>query len=121
SHQGFVIQTIYQTSGRIDVAFKRFVQVKVNEANVVGEWFKDTSLSGDNLVDTTGSQYPAIAGKNIVHFGDSLTEFGTYHSLLSSSSGANTTSVDRKSTRLNSSHVSISYAVFCLKTQKNML
>src|SRR5699024_12377158 len=27
-------------------------------------------------------------------------------------------SVDRKSTRLNSSHVSISYAVFCLKKQK---
>src|SRR5699024_12000788 len=26
--------------------------------------------------------------------------------------------VDRKSTRLNSSHVSISYAVFCLKKQK---
>src|SRR6266704_2519536 len=26
---------------------------------------------------------------------------------------------DRKSTRLNSSHVSISYAVFCLKKQKN--
>src|SRR5699024_12119628 len=25
---------------------------------------------------------------------------------------------DRKSTRLNSSHVSISYAVFCLKTKK---
>src|SRR5699024_11318015 len=27
-------------------------------------------------------------------------------------------SADRKSTRLNSSHVSISYAVFCLKTKK---
>src|SRR5699024_10263204 len=27
--------------------------------------------------------------------------------------------VDRKSTRLNSSHVSISYAVFCLKTPKD--
>src|SRR5437868_12947069 len=27
---------------------------------------------------------------------------------------------DRKSTRLNSSHVSISYAVFCLKKKKNM-
>src|SRR5690606_41588242 len=26
---------------------------------------------------------------------------------------------DRKSTRLNSSHVKISYAVFCLKKQKN--
>src|SRR5690625_314630 len=29
--------------------------------------------------------------------------------------------LDRKSTRLNSSHVAISYAVFCLKKQKNDL
>lgn len=92
-HQGFVIQTIYQTSGRIDVAYKRFVQVKPNESNIAGEWFKDTSLSGGHLVDTTGSQYPALAGKNIVHFGDSLTEFGTYHEILNAISGANTTSV----------------------------
>src|SRR5699024_11725067 len=28
---------------------------------------------------------------------------------------SDTTAIDRKSTRLNSSHVSISYAVFCLK------
>src|SRR5699024_4967608 len=28
---------------------------------------------------------------------------------------------DRKSTRLNSSHVSISYAVFCLKKKKNQI
>src|SRR5690625_7993780 len=28
--------------------------------------------------------------------------------------------VDRKSTRLNSSHVAISYAVFCLKKKENM-
>src|SRR3989442_5789473 len=28
---------------------------------------------------------------------------------------------DRKSTRLNSSHVRISYAVFCLKKQRNLL
>src|SRR5437660_4831585 len=28
---------------------------------------------------------------------------------------------DRKSTRLNSSHVAISYAVFCLKKKKNLL
>src|SRR3712207_8290846 len=27
---------------------------------------------------------------------------------------------DRKSTRLNSSHANISYAVFCLKTKKNI-
>src|SRR5207253_6935616 len=30
-------------------------------------------------------------------------------------------SEDRKSTRLNSSHVAISYAVFCLKKKKNKL
>src|SRR5437868_15228820 len=29
--------------------------------------------------------------------------------------------LDRKSTRLNSSHVSISYAVFCLKKKKNKI
>src|SRR5437868_14609529 len=29
--------------------------------------------------------------------------------------------LDRKSTRLNSSHVSISYAVFCLKKKKNLV
>src|SRR5438067_3206628 len=32
---------------------------------------------------------------------------------------AQRTPEDRKSTRLNSSHVSISYAVFCLKKKKN--
>src|SRR5699024_12139439 len=32
--------------------------------------------------------------------------------------GAGTNPGDRKSTRLNSSHVSISYAVFCLKKKK---
>src|SRR5207302_9683761 len=31
---------------------------------------------------------------------------------------ANMTNTDRKSTRLNSSHVKISYAVFCLKKKK---
>src|SRR5438445_8392757 len=29
--------------------------------------------------------------------------------------------IDRKSTRLNSSHANISYAVFCLKKKKNQL
>src|SRR5437870_10937695 len=32
--------------------------------------------------------------------------------------GAETRIIDRKSTRLNSSHVAISYAVFCLKKKK---
>src|SRR5699024_11476799 len=36
----------------------------------------------------------------------------------SNASGYGMDSKDRKSTRLNSSHVSISYAVFCLKKKK---
>src|ERR1039458_10587294 len=35
--------------------------------------------------------------------------------------GAQGTRADRKSTRLNSSHLGISYAVFCLKKKKNQL
>src|SRR5690606_41938928 len=35
-----------------------------------------------------------------------------------SRSGSTSTPLDRKSTRLNSSHVKISYAVFCLKKKK---
>src|SRR3712207_7359471 len=35
------------------------------------------------------------------------------------SSARSTTSLDRKSTRLNSSHANISYAVFCLKKKKH--
>src|SRR6266699_5667482 len=34
--------------------------------------------------------------------------------------GSSTPPSDRKSTRLNSSHVRISYAVFCLKKKKNI-
>src|SRR3712207_7076593 len=35
--------------------------------------------------------------------------------------GMSTVPEDRKSTRLNSSHANISYAVFCLKKKKNKL
>src|SRR5207253_10637443 len=35
-------------------------------------------------------------------------------------SGANDADIDRKSTRLNSSHVAISYAVFCLKKKNHL-
>src|SRR3712207_6929885 len=38
---------------------------------------------------------------------------------LASRSGVRITALDRKSTRLNSSHANISYAVFCLKKKKN--
>src|SRR5438067_10178081 len=41
-----------------------------------------------------------------------------FHRRIAGSSFSGTVKLDRKSTRLNSSHVSISYAVFCLKKKK---
>src|SRR2546427_2871126 len=44
-----------------------------------------------------------------------------FSAVQSPSSPARSSFVDRKSTRLNSSHSQISYAVFCLKKKKNEL
>src|SRR5699024_12883156 len=43
------------------------------------------------------------------------------HSTITKEDGKWLEFLDRKSTRLNSSHVSISYAVFCLKKKKQIL
>src|SRR5438067_7004890 len=43
---------------------------------------------------------------------------GGWCATSSAARGVERTNGDRKSTRLNSSHVSISYAVFCLKKKK---
>src|SRR5699024_11601178 len=45
-----------------------------------------------------------------------MKEFPVFNASLD-----DTTDEDRKSTRLNSSHVSISYAVFCLKKKKSVI
>src|SRR3712207_8973536 len=60
--------------------------------------------------------YPQIALTTILRHtrdhDDTSTEFHTRAGPF--------TLVDRKSTRLNSSHANISYAVFCLKKKKNI-
>src|SRR3712207_9085130 len=43
---------------------------------------------------------------------------GEVFGFLGPNGAGKTTTVDRKSTRLNSSHANISYAVFCLKKKK---
>src|SRR5690242_21201967 len=47
-----------------------------------------------------------------------FTEWGTPVYVQRHDEGSWTNVLDRKSTRLNSSHMSISYAVFCLKKKK---
>src|SRR3712207_7091887 len=44
--------------------------------------------------------------------------YGDTHPMPQNSPNAQTSAQDRKSTRLNSSHANISYAVFCLKKKK---
>ena len=47
-------------------------------------------------------------------------EIGKFYAIIGKSGAGKSTllSLDRNSTRLNSSHVAISYAVFCLKKKK---
>src|SRR3712207_8967411 len=50
-----------------------------------------------------------------------LTKDPPSPSRLARASGRDRTPLDRKSTRLNSSHANISYAVFCLKKKKKTI
>src|SRR5689334_16591527 len=66
------------------------------------------SLIGTITFDSTAGRYSFI-GQQVVGSGAAASQSG---------SGAYSVDADRKSTRLNSSHSSISYAVFCLKKKK---
>src|SRR5216683_4849242 len=61
------------------------------------------------IVAAISSSAGAIALQGLHHSAQKSTRTGP---------GARNTSADRKSTRLNSSHDQISYAVFCLKKKK---
>src|SRR5207302_6229671 len=63
----------------------------------------------------TGEKVGEITGMHGVHGIELIPELGKGYT----SNGLDRT--DRKSTRLNSSHVKISYAVFCLKKKKQWL
>src|SRR5699024_12121427 len=65
---------------------------------------KDTSvMSVIGFIEFFGA-HNSIVGLNLLYFPSAVIEMVGYLTLT----------LDRKSTRLNSSHVSISYAVFCL-------
>src|SRR3989442_11784456 len=79
----------------------RFAGADLSGANLEGADISEADFTGANL---TGVVLKRTRGTKRVRF-----------------SGANLTAAelaDRKSTRLNSSHVRISYAVFCLKKKK---
>src|SRR5699024_11331224 len=71
----------------------------------------DPFITGNELSDldaeTLDVDYIILTHGHGDHFGDTVELANRNHATVIGS--------DRKSTRLNSSHVSISYAVFCLK------
>src|SRR5699024_11800191 len=97
-----------QSIVNVQKAYKRYFH-QVEEKNIIylqsNVFKKDTETMDDNM----HSFYLADMGK-IINQGvnNTLSDFIRGSTLK-----------DRKSTRLNSSHVSISYAVFCLK-KKNI-
>src|SRR5699024_12633044 len=75
--------------------------------------------------DSTGKTIPSVFvayPKGVTKPGSFYQDYGRFPSLskfMDASRISVNDSRDRKSTRLNSSHVSISYAVFCLKKKNN--
>src|SRR5699024_11876671 len=75
------------------------------------------------LVDKNGNPIQTQKESDFIDvIGKSLNSNSTMNVTLyfSNKTGDSLIKQDRKSTRLNSSHVSISYAVFCLKKKKNI-
>ena len=81
------------------------------DAYLVGGSVRDWLLSakpGQDIDIAVSGDPEAIAREIAGRFGGTVVPLGPAHGIVR-------VAVDRKSTRLNSSHVVISYAVFCLK------
>src|SRR2546426_3370296 len=66
-----------------------------------------------------GPTYSLLSLADLSGSSHSFSSFGGSAALITGDDGESGLTIDRKSTRLNSSHLVISYAVFCLKKKKN--
>src|SRR5699024_11522357 len=80
-----------------------------------------THVAVENCKVISGGEYDCciqVSGGASLRVADSnISKYHTAIAVIGSPVSRTTAVIDRKSTRLNSSHVSISYAVFCLKKQ----
>src|SRR5690606_2877270 len=98
--------------------------IRVSERNGfrhIGHLLKHAGLTWKNLRVPT---HQMITGeydtaRYFTQLGLDYTSPRTAHIYNVAQTASFSTKIDRKSTRLNSSHVKISYAVFCLKKKKN--
>src|SRR5690606_41089580 len=97
--------TITVNSGEtttIQLGVQGTIQIVDAAGNLADNYAFYVSPEGENNIIATG-------------FGSTEVAAGTYDVEVNTSPVSTFTVTDRKSTRLNSSHVKISYAVFCLK------
>src|SRR5258707_9422297 len=102
---------MWRRAGRLCVFFFFFNDTATTEIYTL-------SLHGrsSDLVTVTNPVGAPVAGAQVIWI-DART--GYTYSATTNAQGNALISPDRKSTRLNSSHANISYAVFCLKKKKH--
>src|SRR5699024_12550035 len=88
---------------------RRSSDLEAGERNIVRPYAK-VEVTGDEIVDDEDTVAPELAIDGLTD-GEVVTE----SEITFTVKAEDDVDEDRKSTRLNSSHVSISYAVFCLK------
>src|SRR3712207_6981394 len=87
--------------------------------------FPNTTLSRSTVTDPNGAALPGVTVEirnvetNTANTATTNEEGAYAFPLLQPGRYTLTATADRKSTRLNSSHANISYAVFCLKKKTN--
>src|SRR5690625_1708633 len=85
------------------------------------DWTKELEAVQQDVINVT--QYKGKLGDNAKTLLSALESYDTYlERIVRVGTYANLriSTEDRKSTRLNSSHVAISYAVFCLKSKNSL-
>src|SRR2546430_7504666 len=80
--------------------------------------FPYTTLFRSSAVEDGGMEMSTVAFRKRVIL---VVVFPSIRGKVPTVASVTPVNLDRKSTRLNSSHSQISYAVFCLKKKKNML
>src|SRR5690554_7675246 len=81
--------------------------------------FPYTTLFRSNCFPNKALASTTLIGSNVYWLYDFTITYSIFFPTVKAVFEGNVQGVDRKSTRLNSSHVRISYAVFCLKKKIN--
>src|SRR5690625_6524670 len=88
------------------------IETMLHKGEINAQELVDLSLSQIDEVDEEVKAFLTVEAEKAKEKAKQLDEKNAYDGKLAAIPG------DRKSTRLNSSHVAISYAVFCLKKKK---